>query len=65
MTCIYNDDYFEVVDSDEEYDKSVFAVVYTIFIRLNEKYENYSEVSSVLLNVYQKPYNDPSIILNF
>lgn len=44
MSLIYNDDWFEMVDEGEKYDKIRFAVVRKLFIKLNKEY-NGAEVS--------------------
>lgn len=49
MPFIYNDDWFEMVDEEEEYDKIRFAVVRKLFIKLNEKYYKHSNVSFEIL----------------
>lgn len=38
MSLIYNDDWFEMVDEGEKYDKNRFAVVRKLFIKLNQKF---------------------------
>lgn len=46
MPFIYNDDWFEIVEEDEIYDKLRFAVVRKLFVRLNKEYCQHSKVST-------------------